>query len=76
MSVIKSHVQSVHYICKIRSFRCDPYTIYKRIGTLEGLGGGFWKVLEPWGWICRSLAMIFLDLNFKNLQNFQNFENF
>ena len=44
--VITSNVQSVHYIWKIRSLRCDPYTINERIGTSEGLGGG---ILEGFG---------------------------
>ena len=33
-------MQSVHYTWKIRILACDPCTIYTRIGTLEGLGGG------------------------------------
>ena len=87
MSVIKSHVQSVHYIWKIRSLRCNPYTINGRIGTSEGLGGGILEgfgvsgmdLQEPGNDFCGFVdGFVFpvVDLYFQNLQNLQCFKNF
>ena len=87
MSVIKSYVQSVHYIWKIRSLRCNLYTINGRIGTSEGLGDG---ILEGFGVSGVDLqgpgndfcgfvdGFVFpvVDLYFQNLQNLQCFKNF